>query len=95
MPLRVENIRRTLEAVLAPTRLDIEDDSHRHAGHAGAKGATCVPWLGGADQPLPPFYWTGKTDMNCLRHALRQTLRFKPTQETGCLCSAACSSKAR
>ena len=38
MPLRVENIRRTLEAVLAPTRLDIEDDSHRHAGHVGAKG---------------------------------------------------------
>ncbi|MCX7062086.1 MAG: BolA family transcriptional regulator [Nevskia sp.] len=38
MPLRVDNIRQTLEAVLAPTRLDIEDDSHRHAGHAGAKG---------------------------------------------------------
>lgn len=38
MPLRIDNIRRTLEAVLAPTRLDIEDDSHRHAGHVGAKG---------------------------------------------------------
>ena len=38
MPLRVDNIRQTLEAVLAPIRLDIEDDSHRHAGHAGAKG---------------------------------------------------------
>ncbi|MEK0449855.1 MAG: hypothetical protein RL088_2123 [Verrucomicrobiota bacterium] len=30
----------------------------------------------GADQPLPPFYWTGETDMNCLRHALRQTLEY-------------------
>lgn len=38
MPLRVENIRTTLQAVLNPIRLDIEDDSHRHAGHAGAKG---------------------------------------------------------
>lgn len=38
MPLRVDNIRQTLESVLAPTRLDIEDDSHRHAGHVGAKG---------------------------------------------------------
>ncbi len=28
----------------------------------------------GADQPLPGFYWTGDTEFNCLRHALRQTL---------------------
>jgi deoxyribodipyrimidine photolyase-related protein len=30
----------------------------------------------GADQPLPPFYWSGETDMECLRDALKQTLQF-------------------
>ena len=30
----------------------------------------------GADQPLPAFYWTGETGMNCLRHTLRQTLDY-------------------
>lgn len=34
---RVEAIRHALEAVFAPGRLEIRDDSHRHAGHAGAK----------------------------------------------------------
>jgi BolA protein len=29
-------MRRKLEAEFAPTRLEIVDDSHRHAGHAGA-----------------------------------------------------------
>ncbi|MDP3295332.1 MAG: BolA family protein [Nevskia sp.] len=38
MPLRVDNIRKTLVATLAPVHLDIDDDSHRHAGHVGAKG---------------------------------------------------------
>ena len=34
---RVERIRRSLEAGLAPSSLEIEDESHRHAGHAGAR----------------------------------------------------------
>jgi deoxyribodipyrimidine photolyase-related protein len=28
----------------------------------------------GADLPLPEFYWTAETDMNCLAHCIRQTL---------------------
>lgn len=32
-----EAIRRKLTEDLAPTRLDIVDESHRHAGHAGAR----------------------------------------------------------
>ncbi|MEJ7745746.1 MAG: BolA family protein [Luteimonas sp.] len=34
---RVEAIRSAMEAAFAPMRLEIRDDSHRHAGHAGAK----------------------------------------------------------
>lgn len=34
---RVERIRAVLEAAFAPSRLEVEDDSHRHAGHAGAR----------------------------------------------------------
>lgn len=30
----------------------------------------------GASEPLPDFYWTAKTDMQCLHHALRQTLEL-------------------
>ena len=30
----------------------------------------------GADQPLPAWYWTGDTEMVCLRDALGQTLRL-------------------
>ena len=33
---RVEKIRAALTAAFAPQRLVIEDDSHRHKGHAGA-----------------------------------------------------------
>lgn len=32
-----ERIRTKLTAALAPVRLDIFDDSHRHLGHAGAR----------------------------------------------------------
>jgi BolA protein len=34
---RVEAIRAVLEAAFAPEVLEIRDDSHRHAGHAGAQ----------------------------------------------------------
>ncbi|MNN21611.1 transcriptional regulator BolA [compost metagenome] len=34
---RVEQIRTALAAALAPALLEVEDDSHRHVGHAGAR----------------------------------------------------------
>lgn len=34
---RVDAIRVALQAALAPLQLEIRDDSHRHAGHAGAR----------------------------------------------------------
>lgn len=34
---RVAAIRDALEAAFTPSELEIRDDSHRHAGHAGAK----------------------------------------------------------
>ena len=34
---RVALIRSKLEAAFAPDELDVVDDSHRHAGHAGAR----------------------------------------------------------
>lgn len=34
---RVEAIRAAIEAALAPVSLRVEDDSARHAGHAGAR----------------------------------------------------------
>jgi BolA family transcriptional regulator, general stress-responsive regulator len=34
---RVLRIRAALEAAFAPLELEVRDDSHRHAGHAGAK----------------------------------------------------------
>lgn len=37
MSTRVDSIRERLTAALAPVELAIEDESHRHAGHAGAR----------------------------------------------------------
>jgi BolA protein len=34
---RVERLRAALEGALAPTQLEIRDDSDRHIGHAGAR----------------------------------------------------------
>ncbi len=30
----------------------------------------------GASEPLPPFYWSGQTEMACLRDAIGQTLKY-------------------
>ncbi len=35
MTARVEKIQRLIEEALAPTRIEIRDDSQSHAGHAG------------------------------------------------------------
>jgi BolA protein len=37
-PSRAQRLRERLEARFAPSLLVIEDESHRHAGHAGAAG---------------------------------------------------------
>ena len=34
---RIDRLREQITAALQPTTLEIEDESHRHAGHAGAK----------------------------------------------------------
>ncbi|MGB5248156.1 MAG: BolA family protein [Gammaproteobacteria bacterium] len=34
---RTEQIRKALESALSPESLDIDDESHLHAGHAGAR----------------------------------------------------------
>jgi BolA protein len=36
--IRVEQIQRLLESAFEPESLMVEDDSHRHVGHEGAKG---------------------------------------------------------
>ena len=37
-PRRVARIRERLTEALAPVLLEVNDDSHKHAGHAGARG---------------------------------------------------------
>lgn len=37
MNARVERLRAALQAALQPQALEIEDESHLHAGHAGAR----------------------------------------------------------
>lgn len=37
MSTRVDKIRERLEQAFAPQSLQIDDDSHRHAGHPGAR----------------------------------------------------------
>jgi BolA protein len=37
MSVSAADIRRELTTVLQPDRLEVEDDSHLHAGHAGAR----------------------------------------------------------
>jgi BolA protein len=37
MSTRVDRLRAALEATLAPSLLEIRDDSAKHAGHAGAR----------------------------------------------------------
>ena len=37
-------IRARLEAALAPTRLDVVNESHRHAGHSGDDGSGESHW---------------------------------------------------
>ncbi|MCB4825002.1 BolA family protein [Roseicella aerolata] len=37
MQSRAERIRHALETAFPPARVEVRDDSHRHAGHAGAR----------------------------------------------------------
>jgi BolA protein len=53
---RIERIRARLQSELAPETLEIEDESHRHAGHAGARdgrGHFRVRIVAGAFAGLP------------------------------------------
>ena len=55
---RIERIRIALQQSLAPQHLDIQDDSHLHAGHAGARdgrGHFTVSVVSDAFQGMSPI----------------------------------------
>ena len=57
-PGRIERMRALLQEALQPERLEIADDSHRHAGHAGARGGQghfTVEIVSGAFAGLAPI----------------------------------------
>jgi BolA protein len=39
---RIESIEARIREALAPSHLEIRDDSHKHAGHAGSSGGSHV-----------------------------------------------------
>lgn len=55
---RVERIRSALEAAFQPSELEVVDDSHKHAGHAGARdgrGHFSVRIVSDAFAGMPPL----------------------------------------
>jgi BolA family transcriptional regulator, general stress-responsive regulator len=55
---RIARMRALLDAALAPTSLEIVDDSHKHIGHAGARdgrGHFSVDVVSEAFTGLPPL----------------------------------------
>ena len=62
-PQRVERIRALLTEALAPQSLDVADDSHKHAGHAGARG-----WQGHFGVDIVSSAFAGKLPL--ARHRL-------------------------
>lgn len=56
-------IRARLEAALAPTRLDVVNESHRHAGHAGDDGTGESHWHVRIEAPA----FAGQSRLACHR----------------------------
>lgn len=87
---RLPAIRAAIEAALAPTALDVRDDSHLHAGHAGARdgrGHFHVDVVSNAFAGLPPIarhravYAAVGALMDTDIHAL--SIRARTPQEAG------------